>query len=71
MLIVLCKNERYKPISSYHADSSIVCALVSIATLIASVAREIDTFLAVIHCETLITPQVVGSFRSRMGPMLF
>lgn len=54
MLIELCKNERYKPISSYHADSSVVRAFVLVVTEIATVAS--DTFLTVIHSEALITP---------------
>lgn len=40
-------------------------------TSIASIASEIDTSLTVFHSEALITPQVVSSLRSRMGPMLF
>lgn len=56
MLIVLRRNERYKPNSSYHADSSVVRAFVHVGTGIASITSEIDTFLTVIHSKALITP---------------
>lgn len=71
LLIVSWENKRYKPITSYHADSSVVRAFVHVSTSIAGIASEIDTFLTMFHSEALITPQVVCSFRSSVGPMLF
>jgi len=49
------KNEKYKPSSSYHANSSVVLAFVMIGSEIAS-EIEINTSLTVIHSEALITP---------------
>jgi len=54
LTLIECKNERYKFISSYHADSSVVHAFVLVVTEIATIAS--DTFLTVIHSEALITP---------------